>query len=322
MGDRAAVSRERDGAAVTVAPRLAGTSRGRPLCYRRSIYPLSFTLGALAVYLLFVVIPAAGGLLYAFTDWSSYSTRIGFVGLRNFIAVFSSRDGYLTSIINTLVFTVYTTVLKTGIGFLLALVLSENIKGKAVHRTILFIPAVLSTLIIGILFKSVLAPEEGLLNRFLGSVHLGVLRMQWLTDFRTALPSVIAVDVWKGAGYVMTILLAGLAAIPRDYYEAASLDGASYWKRTALITVPLMMRTITVTLVLNLIYALKVFDIIIVLTNGGPIDATAVLYTKVWDKMSLGLYGTATALSSVLFLIMMVVGFFTVRMLSRRDVES
>ncbi len=288
---------------------------------RRHTYPLYFAGGALALYLVFVVIPSVGGLLYSFTDWSSYSERIGFVGLRNFKAVFSSAEGYLISIINTLLFTAYTTFLKTGIGFLLALALSESIRGKTVHRTILFIPAILSTLIIGILFKSILAPDEGLLNVLLGKIGLGFLRMQWLTDIRTALPSVIAVDVWKGAGYVMTILLAGLATIPRDYYEAATLDGASYWKRTRFITFPLMIPTITITLVLNLIYALKVFDIIIVLTMGGPIDATAVLYTKVWDKMSLGLFGIATSLSSVLFVVMTLVGFFTVKLLNRGEVE-
>jgi raffinose/stachyose/melibiose transport system permease protein len=320
VADQAAVTRMQEAAASAVAARPWRAS-GRGL-HTKSIYPISFTFAALALYLVFIVIPSVGGLLFAFTDWSSYSTSIAFVGLRNFKAIFSSHEGYVTSIINTLVFTFYTTLLKTGIGFLLALALSERIVGRTIHRTILFIPAILSTLIIGILFKSILAPEEGLLNVFLGHVGLGALRMQWLTNFNTALPSVIAVDVWKGAGYVMTILLAGLAAIPKDYYEAASLDGASYWKRTVLITLPLMMRTITVTLVLNLIYALKVFDIIIVLTNGGPIDATAVLYTKVWDKMSLGLYGVATALSSVLFIIMVVVGFFTVRLLSKSDGEA
>jgi raffinose/stachyose/melibiose transport system permease protein len=129
------------------------------------------------------------------------------------------------------------------------------------------------------------------------------------------------VDVWKGAGYIMTILLAGLMSIPRDYYEAARIDGAGYWKRVRFITIPLMMRTITITVVLNIIYALKVFDIIIVLTNGGPADATSVMYTKVWDQMSLGLYGNATALSSVLFVVMALTGYFIVRFMDRRDVE-
>lgn len=288
---------------------------------KKNTYPLYFAYGALAVYLLFIVIPSIWGLLYSFTDWSSYSTKLSFVGFKNFTTIFSSDEGYSTSIINTIVFTFFTTFLKTGIGFLLALALSEKIKGKTVHRTILFIPAILSTLVIGILFKSILAPEDGILNVFLGKIGLRYLQIPWLTDLNTALPTVIAVDVWKGVGYVMTILLAGLMGISKDFSEAASLDGANYWQRVRHITVPLMWPIITITLVLNMIYALKVFDIIIVLTNGGPLDATAVVYTKVWDNMYKGLYGVGTALSSVLFLIMVITGYFTIRLLNRRDLE-
>ena len=194
---------------------------------KKNTYPLYFAYGALAVYLLFIVIPSIWGLLYSFTDWSSYSTKLSFVGFRILQLFFPRTRAISTSIINTIVFTIFTTFLKTGFGFLLALALSEKIKGKTVHRTILFIPAILSTLVIGILFKSILAPEEGMLNVFLGKIGIGCLRMPWLTDFNTALPSVIAVDVWKGAGYVMIILLAGLMGIPKDFNEAASLDGAN-----------------------------------------------------------------------------------------------
>lgn len=119
----------------------------------------------------------------------------------------------------------------------------------------------------------------------------------------------------------MTILLAGLMGIPKDYYEAARIDGVNFRNKLRFITVPLMMPTITITVVLNIIYALKVFDIIVILTGGGPVDATAVMYSKVWDQMSLGLYGVATALSSVLFVIMAFIGYFIIKLMNRGDVE-
>jgi len=288
---------------------------------KKNMYPLYFTYGALALYLVFVIAPGIGGLLYSFTDWSSYSTDISFVGFENFIKVFSTKGNYFKSIMNTVEFTILTTFFKTVIGFLLALALAEKIKGRTIHRTIIFIPALLSTLVTGILFRSILSPRSGLLNVFLGKIGLECLQMRWLTDTRIAFLSVIAVDVWKGVGYVMTILLAGLMTIPKDYYEAARIDGASYWKGVRHITIPLMMRAITITVVLNIIYGLRVFDIIVVLTNGGPAYKTSVVYTRVWELMRLGLFGQATAMSSVLFVVMALTGFFIVRFMGRSEVE-
>jgi len=288
---------------------------------KKNMYPMYFTYGALAIYVVFIVAPGISGLLYSFTDWSSYSTSISFVGFENFIKAFSMEGKYIKAIVNTVEFTILTTFFKTVIGFLLALALAEKIKGRTIHRTIIFVPALLSMLVTGILFRSILSPRTGLLNVFLGKIGLECLQMRWLTDTRIAFLSVMAVDVWKGAGYIMTILLAGLMSVPQDYYEAARIDGASYWKRVRHITIPLMMRIITITVVLNIIYGLRVFDIILVLTDGGPAYATSVVYTRVWKLMRLGLFGQATAMMSVLFVVTALIGFFIVKFMSRDEVE-
>ncbi len=150
---------------------------------------------------------------------------------------------------------------------------------------------------------------------------LDFLALKWLTDIHLALGSVIGVDTWRGVGYIMVILIAGLQSIPKDYYEAASIDGASGWSTFTHVTLPLLMPVLSVTTVLNLLYGLKVFDIIFVLTNGGPGRVTDTVYTVIFQDFSKGRYGIATALSSLLFLVMIILGYFVIRLMHREEVE-
>ena len=181
----------------------------------------------------------------------------------------------------------------------------------------MYLPAVLPMLVVALVFKSILNPATGLLNESLRSVGLGFLAQKWLVDVHWALPSVIGVDTWRGVGYIMVILIAGLQAIPREYYEAAAIDGASGWASFWRITIPLLMPVLTVTTVLNLLYGLKVFDIVFVLTNGGPGRATDTVYTAIFEEFSKGRYGVATTLSTILFFIMIVLGYFVIRLMHR-----
>jgi raffinose/stachyose/melibiose transport system permease protein len=288
----------------------------------KKTYPFYFIFGALALYLLLFVIPGVLGILYSFTDWSSYSKEMKFIGLENFKVIFSGDEHYISYIKNTLEFTIITTILKTFLGLAFALLLNEGIKGKNFHRAVIFMPAILSMLITGLIFKSMLNPETGILNVFLNSIGLGVLAQQWLVDVRIAFYSIMAVDTWKGMGYIMAIILAGLQSIPKSYYEASDIDGADFWGRLRYITLPLLMPSIMVTTVLNLLYGLKVFDVVYVLTNGGPGYATEVLYTGVFKEFSMGRYGIGTAMSSVLFVFMVIVGYFVIRLLNKEEVEA
>lgn len=285
-----------------------------------NVYPFYFVLGALVLYLVFSVIPGVVGLLYSFTDWNSYSNQINFVGFDNFATIFSGEENYLSFIKNTLVFTIITIVLKTVLALLFALLLTEGIKKLShFHRVMIYLPVVLPTLVVGLLFKSILNPETGILNQFLKGAGLGFLAQKWLVDSNIALYSIIGVDTWKGVGYIMVILIAGLQTIPREYYEAAAIDGATFWQRLWLVTIPLLMPVITVTTVLNLLYGLKVFDMVYALTNGGPGYATDVVYTSVFKEFGQGRYGVASALSSVLFIIMIVFGYFVIKLMTRKE---
>jgi raffinose/stachyose/melibiose transport system permease protein len=184
---------------------------------------------------------------------------------------------------------------------------------------LMYLPAVLPMLAVSLIFKSILNPATGLLNTFLRGIGLELLAQKWLVDPSLALPSVIGVDTWKGVGYIMVILIAGIESIPGEYFEAAAIDGASGWKSFRHITLPLLTPVLTVTTVLNLLYGLKVFDIIFVLTNGGPGRATDTVYTVIFDEFSKGRWGVATALSSLLFLAMIGLGYFVIRVMHRND---
>lgn len=287
---------------------------------RNKVYPFYFVGGALFLYLLFFVLPGVMGFFYAFTDWNSYSSNVNYVGLDNFALIFSSGQGYLRYISNTVVFTTVTIVVKTVISLGLAVLLTRGVKRLAhLHRMLIYLPAVLPMLAVSLIFKSILNPSTGLLNTTLRDAGLGFLAQKWLVDLNWAMPSVIGVDTWKGVGYLMVILIAGIEAIPREYYEAAEIDGASGWQSFVYITLPLLMPVLLVTTVLNLLYGLRVFDIVFVLTNGGPGHATETVYTAIFDEFSKGRYGVATALSSLLFVAMVGLGFFVIRLMNRES---
>ena len=288
---------------------------------KKRAYPTWFAGGALLLYGVFVLLPSVLGLAFSFTDWNSYSNDIHWVGLDNFAAILDPTANYLSAIQNTVVFTIATIVLKTVIALGLAVLLTSGVRRFAyLYRAIIYLPAVLPILVVGLVFQSVLEPEVGLLNSTLRAIGLGGLAQQWLTDVSLAIWSVIGVDTWRGVGYIMVILIAGLLAIPRVYYEAASIDGATGLQAFRYITLPLLMPVLLVTTVLNLLYGLRVFDIVFVLTNGGPGYATQTVYTTVFDDFSRGRYGIAAALSTLFFLVMLGLGLVVIRVMRRAEV--
>ncbi len=287
---------------------------------KSKVYPWYFVLGSVLIYTVLSVIPGIIGIGYSFTDWSAYSPDLHFVGFRNFLEVFSGENDYFRYITNTVWFTIITTIAKTGLGLLFAVALSRNIKWKNFHRGILYLPSILPILVTGLVFTSILNPKTGFLNEFFRAVGLDFLANKWLVDPKLAFGSVMAVDIWRGVGYIMTLLIAGILAIPDIYYEAAAIDGANAWQRFRYITLPMLRQTLAVTIVLNVIYGLKIFDMVYALTNGGPGHRTEVLYTAVYKMMSKGLYAEGTTISSVLFIFMVIIGFFMVKILTKDEV--
>lgn len=285
------------------------------------IYSQYFIIIGLLTYTVFFMVPSILGIGYSLTDWNVYRSSVNFIGLKNFKEIFVESDRYLKYISNTIIFAVVTTAFKVLFGLILALILNETIKSRNILRAIFYLPVTLSPLAIGLMFTSIFKPKVGLVNRLLSSVGLDNLTRSWLHSMQFAMPAVMSVETWRLTGYCMVIFLAGLQTIPQSLYEAAKVDGANYWHRLVHLTIPFLRPSFVINIVLNLIWGLKVFDIIFALTRGGPGDTTGVLNTAVFYAYSMGRYGFATALGVVAFVIAMLVSFAVIRILSSREVK-
>lgn len=285
------------------------------------VYSGWFLVPAVAIYTVLFVVPVVIGLGYSLTNWNSMSDVVRFIGLKNFKEIFALNSPYLKSLSITLVFTFFTIIAKGAIGLGLALMLNGAVRSKNLLRGVFFLPQTLSPLIIGIVFVSILSPS-GVVNAFLRLAGLSSLARSWLADPKLVLAATIVVESWRMIGWNMVILLAGMQAIPIDYYEAAALDGASYWGQFFKITIPFLMPSLTITTVLNAIHGLKTFDLIFVLTGGGPGSLTEVLNVAVFHEYSIGRYGMATALGVVVFAITATIAMLIKNAMLRNVVEA
>ena len=289
----------------------------------RKIYPQWFLIAPLALYLIFFLLPGLLGVFYAFTDWNVRSVSgVHFVGLQNFVDIFTGGNvRYSQGIVNTLWFTVISNTVKLIPALFLAILLSGELKGRNAYRTVLYMPSILPFLIIGLVFGSILN-FNGLANNFLASIGLESWQQKWLSDPSVVWVSIFGVDAWRGIGYVMTIFLAGINAIPKSYYEAADIDGANFWQKLRNITLPMLGGSITINLVFGITYGLKVFDVIYVLTNGGPGRATEVMTTYAYQLYAQGNYGMSTAMNTVLLVLSLAVGLIIVRTMAKGEVQQ
>lgn len=272
----------------------------------KKVYPNYFWFVPLLIYTMIFIIPSILGLLYSFTNWTIYSSSKTFCGLDNYKNLLGDslfRMGFR----NTIIFTIFTTAAKAVIGFALALALNAKIPTKNALRTIYYLPAIFSSLIVGVVFRSILMPKTGLLNTFLGVLSPGLAANDWLGQPSTAMAAVIFVEIWRGAGYCMVLYLAGLQGISSEYYEAATIDGAGGWQKFKSITAPLMMPTLNTVISLSIIGGLKVFDIVIALTKGGPGLSTEVLSTTVYKYLGNGAMGTGSAANMCLTVFVVIV---------------
>lgn len=290
---------------------------------KKKMYPGWFLIIPLVAYVLFFLLPAVLGVGYSFTDWNVRSALRGihFVGLDNYKEIFTSTDNYGAGIFHTLMFTVVSNIIKLVPALFIAIMLQEKLKGKGFFRTIFYLPSILPFVVIGLLFKSIFNFDHGLLNTMLGAMHLDFMQGKWLSDLRLVWPSIFGVDAWRGIGYTMTIFLAGLQAIPSTYYEAAKIDGANFWQRLRYVTLPMLSGAIVINIVFGITYGLKVFDIIYVLTNGGPGHATEVITTYAFQMYASGKYGVASAMNTILLVVATIIGVLVVRNMSKKEAE-
>jgi raffinose/stachyose/melibiose transport system permease protein len=268
----------------------------KPLGHRP--YPYWFLLPGAVIYAVLFIVPTFASFYFAFTRWNFFSVQ--FIGWDNFVLFF--EDPQLTKgFLNTLIYGVLTSAAKVVIGLALAVLLTSNITARGYLRAVIFFPVLVSTIGVGITFRALLDPFDGLVNKTLALV--GIQGPGWFTDPNLAIYSIIAVDVWKGVGLATLIYMAGIVAIPRDYYEAASIDGATGWKNFWSITVPLVSPATTTVVILSLIGGLRSFDLIWATTRGGPGFASDVIASVIYKQYQAGYYGLSTAGNVILFLV-------------------
>ncbi|TDF90512.1 carbohydrate ABC transporter permease [Paenibacillus piri] len=283
-------------------------------------YPYYFVLPALLIYLLLSVSPKLMGIYYSFTDWNIHVKEVAFIGLDNYKAMLAD-DEMVEAFKNTIIFSFFVTIFQNVCGLGLALLLNAKLRMQNVLRTVFFLPYVIAPIITGYIFTALYHPDNGLVNAFLRLVGLGVLAQDWLNDPKYALFSVIVTDIWRLSGFAMVIYLAGLQIIPKDLTESAQIDGASFRQRFVHITFPLLAPSFTVNLLLSMIGSMKVFELVMVLTRGGPGYATQVFNTYILGAFSSGIYGYGTAVNVVLFLVITAVGIPVLVGLRRRELE-
>lgn len=286
----------------------------------KKIYKTYFTFPALFFYILLFIIPVILNFGYSFTNWNAIKMTgetAKFIGLDNFIDIFRDRN-LLMVIIRTLLFAAVTTVFKNVIGFLLALALNEGLKTKNILRAIFFLPAMLSPLIIGLIFGSIFM-KAGFANQLLTALGLEELTKAWLTTKSTALGTTMFVEIWRQVGFNMVIYLAGLQLIDKSYYEAAAVDGANKRQQLKYITLPRILPSLIINLLLALSQGLKAFDIVFVLTGGGPNGATELINTLVFNQFGKKLYGMSAAYGVILFIITAIAGLLVLRLRDNSD---
>ncbi|GAB3918646.1 ABC transporter permease [Microlunatus endophyticus] len=271
----------------------------------------------IAVLVVLFLIPLGQSIYYSFTDFNGYSTTAKFVGLKNYASVFADPS-LRAALFFTIVYTFATVIIVTIVAIPLAVILDQKFRGRNFVRSMLFFPAIPSVAILGLVWSFILSPlASGMLNAILHALF-GLAPVPWLSDPLLARGSVIFVAVWAQAGWHAVLYLAYLQSIPRDYYEAAMIDGASTRQQFFYITLPLLMPAMLISQVLLTTAGLKVYDLPFTLTKGGPGYVTFTITQGILQNgLTLGQVGQASALS-VLFMVFVIAVLVTQMVLSRR----
>lgn len=293
---------------------------------RDAVPPALFLLPAAVVLVLFMGVPMINAIILSFQSWNGMSAPV-WAGFNNYATLLKDRL-FLLSLGNTAYFTVVTVIFQTIIPLLIASLLNSGVRGSTVFRTLYFMPVIISLAISGLLWAMIYEPNFGVLNSMLRSMGLGGLAQLWLANRSTVMPSVIIVSIWQSLGFYLVIYFAALQNIPRELYEAASMDGANAWQRFIHVTVPGLRPVIVLVIVLNTINGVKVFDQIWVMTAGGPNHASDTLGTYLYS-MAFGAMGSsnpqlgyATAIAIVILLLSLLLSVIQIRLGRRAELEG
>ena len=280
-----------------------------------------FLLPALIIFSVFFAYPVFSSLYFSLTKWNGISPDLEFIGFDNFIKLWTDRN-FWAALRNTFKYAILVTIIQNVLGLVLALALNRSSRIFQGFRVLFLIPPLLSSIAIGTMWSYMYAPN-GAINSLLIMGGLENFTQDWLGNPDLALFSLILANVWRWTGMAMIIYLAGLQAIPTNVQEAASIDGVGVWQRFQHITFPLIAPAFTINIILSMIGSLKVFDIIFIMTQGGPGRATESLTTYIFSRaFDARKFGYGTAIAVVMFVIILALSLIQLRYLTKREVQA
>ncbi|MFC8921818.1 carbohydrate ABC transporter permease [Cellulosimicrobium sp. NPDC057127] len=306
-----------DGAGAPTRPPTDRRRAGSRLRLRNTLIGYSFILPNFLGFGLLTLIPVVTLFYISFTNWNVFGVA-QWIGLDNFTRLVADTS-FHRALLNTLYYAVIHIPLTLAASLGLALLLNRKLRGVAFFRTVAFFPYITSVVAIAVVWNMLFSPEFGPINQMLRAI--GVDNPPgWTTSSAWAMPAVILVSVWREMGYYMLLLLAGLQTVPAQLYEAARMDGANAWQRFWNVTLPGLRPTMFFVTVMLTIQSFKIFDLILVMTNGGPGQSTLVLSQYIWQKGFVeNQFGYASAVSVALFLICILVTVFQFVVNKRRE---
>ncbi len=275
------------------------------------------SLPAFILFAFLFIYPLTRGIGMSLTDWDGFSTA-HFVGLDNFIAFFKDERA-IHDIQTTILFALGSAVLLNLVGLIYALLMNSSMKGKNIAKVIIYLPSIISPLIMGYIWYFLLQPERGFIYRFVEKASGTPLLWNWMSKYSLTLLVLIFVNVWQYAGMTMIIYLSGLQSIDEALYEAASIDGAGNLQRFFKITFPLLMPSVRINVVTNIIGSLAVFDVIMALTDGGPGYATESLSIYIMRMCYGSRTGYSTAVALILFALILVPVCISLKLMKEKE---
>ncbi len=282
---------------------------------REAVYAYVMILPGITLMTVFILAPIVFGFWISLHNYDGF-TAMKWIAFNNYVHILTRDKFFLSSLMHTVIFAIGVVAGKNVVGLALAMLLYKPRKGITLFRTAMFMPVAMSGVVIGSYWSFFLSDTNGFINNFLNSINLGFLAVGWLSDSRYALMTVIIVEIWRWSGLHMMIFLAGIQGISPDMYESAYLDGASWWVRLTKITLPLLKPIIFISTLLALMGAfVRNFEIVWMLTRGGPGNATDVVLTRIYNEaFQFGNLGRASAMGYILFVIVGVLSFIYVKM--------
>ncbi|MGW7450097.1 carbohydrate ABC transporter permease [Streptomyces sp. NPDC054787] len=281
-----------------------------------------FLLPALVLFLVFVLAPIAVAVYTGFFKWGGVGPMDDFVGFGNYAKLFDD-EVFLGDLGRGLYLIALSLTVQLPFALFTAVLLNQRLRGRAVYRMLFFAPYILSEVVTAVLFTMIFLPDAGMADHLAGALGLEGLQGRWLADPSTVMPTLFVVMTWKYFGFHMMLFLAGLQGIPGEILEAASIDGAGAWQRFRNVTLPLLGPTIRISAFLSVIGAIQLFDLVWVMTAGGPNHSSETMAVSIFQYgFKRYQVGYASAISVVLFMISLVFSLFYQRYVLRRDLSG